>query len=349
VNAGKSIEKGWLDISEINANNDYISMNFVKELQKPGHQCIVNFIEFVEKNLGSDMDMIISMKDLFRKFLVSLEFTLEGAILEHMCKCFLTMIKNGCRAIPVFSLNTYCGCIVEGNCRFAVDKVLYVPENHIMEQIGKFCNNTSKLNEISTLAGIIAANVVSMRQLHVLLNSVVLSKSVMTSILKVGAYLVFPQRPLTTSHTNVIDIYTKLSDSTIVIDSLLFLHHSALFSNRDTSLLSAFGSTCPTFTVPQGKSLSLEKPFVVDKEWKMVYKMVTYERALLDIEEMKEKRKVPLYTKQLSKRQLEFIIPLKSQNDVYDVLKKIAKIPTSQVTESKNVYQEIAKKSILER
>lgn len=350
VRSQESVEKGWYDISEINDSNSYISMNFVKELQKPSHDCIGAFLDMIEANLGPDMETVLKQKSVFRKFLITFEFTVEGAILEHICKCFLSGINSGCRAIPVFSRHIYCGCILEGSCEFTVDNKKYVPHRNISSDIGKFCNNTSKLLEINVLAGVNASNVSSMRELYVLLKNTILSNGVKDDIMRISAYLVFPQRCLVNSYTNVLSVYRQIGNYTDDISNDLFLHHSALFSSRTVSLLSAFGSSCPTFSLPQGKALLIDKKYTELEGWRMAYRMVTYSRAELDIAEWVSDHRVRLYTKTITKKSLETAIPISKQKELYDILRNVAQIViVDQVKEEARAVEKPAQNSIFER
>jgi hypothetical protein len=215
-----------------------------------------------------------------------------GLVVTHICKCIDIALQAQSMIYPIFHNAVYEGSVIcgSGYC-VNMQKKRYEPISYADLQV-LVRDSSAHSKSIKRIASIVADKydydiVESMRELSNHLKGVKLDELQKQEIVKVAQGLSFlNSRYWSTTTTNVKQMLDHLMNADDDLPEGMPMHPKFLFSNDRTELvLSAFGYMAPTFMLPNGSKIKLDRG---EPPKNLLVRTIAVETAILDMKYMVE-------------------------------------------------------------
>jgi len=247
----------WGTADEI-PNADGLLFPYISDLSSYDIKTVPDFFaDYLLRFLGPSHEAMTRRLDDIRSAFGTIGKTDSGKMLAHLCKTLRVALQAQARLFPIFNNGIYEGSIVSGS-KFSlyVNQISYKPGTYsqLQEAVKSANLHSAVLKKILGLCGIgdRFTEVTSMRALSRVLKEVPITEDLKQQLLDLAHNLTFPQKYWPVNSTTILKfLELVLTPLEAAIDDDIPLHPTQLFYvKRAHSLLSAFGFSAPSFTIP---------------------------------------------------------------------------------------------------
>jgi hypothetical protein len=255
-----------------------LTFPFVPELCKPDRTTVVTLIQrYFFKGLGDDETEAQEEYEQILSAWGNIVGTDFGDEFTHFCKVVEIALLTQTIICPIFTGRTYEGCAMMGSgyrIRIGAEDLEAQPKailkpalrkmdwhyNALAEIMGRLSFLTDADRQAATM------KLKKMSDLKHLFDTLTLDGGEMsrTKVREMARFLRFPgDSSFEVTAFNISAVLDVIGDPTKTYENIPISHISLLSSDRVLNCLSAFGETAPSFRVPGGKTMSLERPFEI--------------------------------------------------------------------------------------
>jgi len=286
------------NISDI-PNQRGIFCRYIPELAKEDYYSVCSIITSMSTLTGNSIEAIQYFQSLLTHNWNHIASSENGKEYSHIAKVILIAQQCQSVCIPVYTNKVYQGCVIAGDgWTIVADNKVYEPLSYD-EIIASIIDANQHSSSLERIRVILDEPVETMRGIKKSIsNKGDLTREAIDELKKLLPRLNFqdPFVPFTTD--DVCNHLNLLADPAIEIPDEVAMHHTAVFQEgREWDVLSAFGSSAPTFNIQNSSMIKLS---VKDCPESLVFRRVALERAVSDMLLIKSKRSVQNNPKSLN-------------------------------------------------
>jgi len=267
-----------------------IAIMFEPELAKPDREVVPSVIStYFMKSLGSTGRECLERLDSIRSAWGNIAESDQGLVYSHLFYCIDVCIRTQTRPFVLLNKGVYEGTVLLGaGYEMTICRKIFGPVPHatLIKDLQNSGSHNNSLRLICEILETPVDGVENMRTLATIIKQKNVRVQDRQKILDWAKHLNFPVSFWKVNTDSVLAILRLLSEPTGVLAVEEPMHYSALFcEDRETNLLSVFGSTAPTFEIGGAKTLKLSANPTTKK---IICRFISLSSAVLDFKSIKE-------------------------------------------------------------
>jgi len=264
----RSTTTRWGPLAHI-PNSSGLFAPYVKDLAVPDKKTLPGLMErYFAKCFANDLHGIVAKLGQLRSAWGTIHSTSLGNELSHLAKCIDLALQAQAVVYPVYSGTVYEGSVISGAgfTMFGYSEKVYEPisysklQDHVVSNSAHSKAVAEIINAVDNEEPFKMDGCSSIRQLSNLLKEEDLDETARAKVVKAAHHLSYPNKYWSTSTHYVHTMLTYILDDKVAIPDDVPMHPNYIFyDSRVKEVMSAFGYEAPSFMIPNGRQIGLDK------------------------------------------------------------------------------------------